>query len=143
MTWVPVPDGVYPATHLAAVLRGHVDQAAELIRIQQALYAAIDGLKGARSHVDRDVEGALAEVREVIATDRPEPDNGCRIDGDLVGMAVLSACPAWMADGAAHELVDRALATLAGYEGVTVLHGEGSLPWTPPEKEADRGQSED
>jgi hypothetical protein len=58
----PVPADTSPVDHLARVLRGHVDQAAELIRTRQALSGAVDKLRIVRSHVDNEFEAALADA---------------------------------------------------------------------------------
>ncbi|MGH3795969.1 MAG: hypothetical protein ACRDSP_13890 [Pseudonocardiaceae bacterium] len=66
---------------------------------------------------------------------RRTPDEDMRIDADLLGDVIQEACPQWMSDGAARELVEGVLANLASIEGVTVLRGPDSQPWTPPAKQ--------
>ncbi|MGH3630928.1 MAG: hypothetical protein ACRDRL_26225 [Sciscionella sp.] len=65
-----------------------------------------------------------------------EPDGKMWIDGDLLRDVIGDACPKWMSDDAARELAQSVLADLASTEGVTVLRGPDSEPWTPPAKQS-------
>lgn len=70
----------------------------------------------AKDLADRDDDGSLPEVV---------------IDGDLIADAVTGSCPDVLAAQAATATAERALAWLAGCDGVTVTRGPDSAPWTP------------
>ncbi|MGH7687808.1 MAG: hypothetical protein ACREN2_13475 [Candidatus Dormibacteria bacterium] len=65
-----------------------------------------------------------------------ELDEDMRVDADLLNDVIQEACPRWMSDDAARELTEGVLADLAQMQGVTVLHGPDSEPWTPPAKQS-------
>lgn len=53
------------------------------------------------------------------------------IDYDLLADVIAEACPDLMTDEGSRWVAERALARLAGMDGVTVVRGPDSKPWTP------------
>lgn len=145
----PCPDGVPPMAHLTALLT--TGRAGQLLRTQQALYAAMDALRAARSSVEREVAEGLGNVRDLLdhsdfdlpcpkCAGTPPTDFACsgcgeigehRIDGDLLADVIADACPEWMTAAAAGQLAERVLTELAATTGVTVVRGPDGAP-SPP-----------
>lgn len=131
-----------PLREAPADLPSHAGQVAELIRTRHALSAAVNGLKGARRHLETQVEATLADVRNLVGFAGDTPQLGLVVDGDLLHQAVtegLATDPLgdFIADHILDRLADEVLAA-AVKAGFTVLRGTGSQPWTPVE-EADHG----
>lgn len=57
--------------------------------------------------------------------------SGQHVDGDLLREAILDACPYWIAQEAADELAETALANLARDGYYTITRGPGNTVWSP------------
>lgn len=87
------------------------------------------------------LERLLAEAKEEVVYWRGKADRLCetlaatreeqRIDGDLLLDTIIEACPEWLTDDACRHVAERTITELARVEGVPVLRGTHSEPWTP------------